>query len=178
MRIAVRLNNLDIDIYELEESSLGAALEAILDHRPPVLTTEARATAASPYSSQQFTADCAPDLTVTALPTDDYPSLTALTESDWDRYIRAFRRDGNADTFTAWLDQVFFPTNSDPLLARRVFRSLENLNQLVREYPEITQRISMDRWVQLANTLIRTGAVNEVGQATLRTYYNMGRRLS
>ena len=176
MRIAVKINNLDIDIYELEESSLGAALEAILDHRPPVLTTEARATAASPYSSQQL-ADCVPDIAVT-LSTDDYPSLISLTESDWDRYIRAFRRDGNADTFTTWLDQVFFPTNSDPLLARRVFRSLENLNQLVREYPEITQRISMDRWVQLAKTLIRTGAVNEVGQATLRTYYNLGRRLS
>lgn len=183
MQIKIKLEDsklVGIDIYELEDSSLETTLATILGTYTPSLSTRNGASATpavvpEPISVSDFN-HTRPDGSMYTR-ADSLPNLAGMSDEDWEQHLEGFQDSGDAEALTRWLDGVFFP-NSGSEVVSKVFRKAHTIYHLVNEYPEVTRRISLERWTQLAEVLGETEALPSIAPATARTYYNLGLRLT
>lgn len=182
MQIKIKLEDsklVGIDIYELEDSSLETTLAAILGTYTPSLSTRDGANSEQVLVPAPITVDdfnhIRPDESQSRA--NAIPDLSELTDEDWQEHLETFQFTGDADALVSWLEEVFF-SNSGPNVNRHVFRRARSAFDLLNSYPEVTRRLSLERWILLTRALAVTGAVNGICSTTATTYYNRGRRLT
>ena len=161
MQIKIKLQGsqlIDIDIYEVADSSLEATLKSILGTYEPRLSTRSSATVLSVPSPVDFSSSEA------LVPVQDPKQMT---RAEWDSAMSAFATEGSTVKFTTWLDNSF-DTNA--------FSKASSVHGIVTNFPKVS-RLSYRRWVGLVETLALLEAVRPITEATVNTYYNLALRL-
>jgi len=164
MQIKIKLQGsqlIDIDIYEVADSSLEATLKSILGTYEPRLSTRSSATVLSaPYPIEIDEVESTGDL----VPVQD---LDRMSKVEWEYAMVAFQREGDLTKFTNWLDKVFKTT---------AFSSARSIHAIASKAPQVS-RLDYVRWVQLVQTLENLSHLSPVSAKTIRTYYNIAIRL-
>ena len=187
MKISIRLDDsklVGIDIYEISDDSLEATLQAILGNYTPVFTSRGSSSAAVAVGASELE----PSVSIREFnprPESEsepevasFPSLEGMSDESWSEHLCTLWDAGDPNELVFWLDRVFSPNAQDPSTYRQSFRGAPTLFALINTFPEITRKISKERWVLLVEALVHTGAVPRVSQSTVTTYWNRGLRLS